>query len=167
MAMKVTSASSSELSTRARAARLDAANLVTHGVLAARWGVTAFLPISSTCPGEARRLVASLARNVGAEPSAVSAAETVVSELVSNAVIHAYDEPAGGVNVHAALVGHGIVIIVTDEGRGPRVPSPHPGLGLGWKIVAQLADSFTILESATGGTHVCARMGLLGPPEAS
>lgn len=154
----------SDLMARARAARLTAANLLTDGVAGARRSVSVSLPTSATSPGKARRLVGSLMRDLGAGAAKVSAAETVVSELVSNAVVHAYDEPSGVVKLHAALVGGGLMILVSDDGRGPYTPSPKPGLGMGWKIVAQLADQFTILESASGGTHICARIGLNRSP---
>lgn len=148
------------LMARAAAARqtsIELSGLVPAG---ARSLLALTLGADAEAPGRAREAVGQLARRAGVGPEQLDAVATVVSELVTNAVRHAYDDEPGPVQVEAAVLGRRLVLIVADEGRGPRVASPRPGLGFGWKLVAQLAEDMTIVQRGMGGTEVRARLGL-------
>jgi anti-sigma regulatory factor (Ser/Thr protein kinase) len=80
----------------------------------------------------------------------------VVSEAVTNAVVHAYidaDEP-GEVRVRALVERDAVLITVSDDGCGmvPRLDSP--GLGVGLPFIAHTADTLDIEHNAGGGTEL-------------
>jgi len=105
--------------------------------------------------GAVRRAVRAYAcEHAVADPDHVALA---VSEVVTNAVIHAYvGAPAPGeVEVVARCIeDDGLEVDVCDEGRGmiPRVDSP--GLGVGLAVVASVAQQVEIEARPTGGTRV-------------
>lgn len=104
-----------------------------------------------------------LAVAAGASSELAQAVKTAVSEAVTNAVLHAYPESTPGqVYVEAYVMGGVLTVLVADDGRGPRDPSPNPGLGLGWKVIAQLVDQHTVTRRGTGGVLVTMRLRLSG-----
>lgn len=143
---------------RARAANSTASKLIQASHRRARGHVNIELPATAEAPAVARGLIGELICRAAGTPAERDAVSMVVSELVSNAVRHAYDGDGGTVEIDAALIGGGVSMVVADSGRGPRLASPNPGGGFGWKIVAALADDFTILRRSTGGTFIIVRM---------
>jgi serine/threonine-protein kinase RsbW/stage II sporulation protein AB (anti-sigma F factor) len=103
-----------------------------------------------------RRSVTSYARDVGGV-TALGDLELAVSEVVTNAVLHAYvEQEPGDVEVLAEREpDNGLKVTVSDRGRGicPRTDSP--GLGLGLPLVARLATSFEMQSPPGGGSRVC------------
>ncbi len=110
------------------------------------------LSASPTAPAEARSSLVPLSRSV--PPDRLDDLLLVVSELVTNSVLHAglrEGEPitlsvegnARRVRVEVVDRGHGFT---NDRGRGPTAPSEEPtrGLGRGLPIVARLADRWGI-----------------------
>lgn len=92
--------------------------------------------------------------------------KTVISEAVTNAIIHGYDnDPAGVVTIEARIEGDTVFISVQDEGRGidniEQAKQPlytsKPELersGMGFTIIENFMDNMEI-ESAPGkGTKV-------------
>jgi anti-sigma regulatory factor (Ser/Thr protein kinase) len=150
----------SELYRRALAARANAAELLVRSVHEAPLGVRLSLPATEEAPAITRDAVTDLVTRAGADESAISDIRTVVTEAVSNAARHAYDGPPGPVSVDAIAIGRVLTVVVADEGRGPHVPSPDPGAGLGWKMIAALTERWTILERGAGGTTLYVRMSL-------
>lgn len=107
----------------------------------------------------ARHLVRSLLTGERGNRARRSADATlIVTELVSNAVRHAYEpSEAGEVAIDLILDGRTLRMLVSDDGRGPRAePAPHAEqrAGLGWLLVAELSDEFVITERGEGGTLV-------------
>jgi anti-sigma regulatory factor (Ser/Thr protein kinase) len=144
-----------ELFLRAEAAAESSAELAAAILGGARRQLTLTLPSADlSAPRTARDAVAELARRSGGAESQVEAVRLIVSEAVTNVVRHAYDDRPGTIEIQAAIVGRNLVFVVADDGHGPHVPSRDPGLGMGWKLVARLADRLTILERATGGTEL-------------
>jgi stage II sporulation protein AB (anti-sigma F factor) len=102
----------------------------------------------------ARQDVTEFARAVGAEDKRLHHIRLAASEALTNAVLHAYEEPGGTINVSAAHVSGELWVIVTDHGAGLRVRRQSRGLGLGLALIAQLVDDFQILSRGSGGTEL-------------
>jgi anti-sigma regulatory factor (Ser/Thr protein kinase) len=98
---------------------------------------------SPTAPGVARDQVERVFRG-SASDRAVDDLKLVVSELITNAIVHG----AGPVSLTArTIVGTGIHIEVTDAGTrsSPAVPvPPRPTGGLGLRLVDALAASWGV-----------------------
>jgi serine/threonine-protein kinase RsbW/stage II sporulation protein AB (anti-sigma F factor) len=80
----------------------------------------------------------------------------VMTEAATNAVLHAYrDAEPGPLYVAAALVGRAVVVWVADRGGGMCPRSDSPGLGVGVRLMRELADELRITADASGtGTVV-------------
>ena len=79
----------------------------------------------------------------------------VTSELVTNAVQHAYVNRAGGdVRVGLDFTARYLRLSVEDEGGGLMPRSDSPGLGLGLPIMAMVAEDVTTSTSPGEGTRV-------------
>ena len=120
------------------------------------------LPAVPQSVSVARRAVMNALSGIAVDRDAVS---VVVSEAVTNAVVHAYrdrTEP-GRVRVSASLNDAGVEIGVADDGLGmkPRVDSP--GIGLGVPLMADLADQVDVCSGDPRGTRIAARFCLMGP----
>ena len=103
-----------------------------------------------------RREVSEYVVDRGVEPERVNDVTLAVSEIVSNAVLHAFrDGSHGTITVAATVDEDHIRIRVADDGLGlsPRVDSP--GAGLGLVIAGQVADRLEIERPPEGGTAVC------------
>jgi len=87
----------------------------------------------------------------------------VVSEAVTNAVMHAYVGAAtpGEVRLEVSVRDDRLDVTVADDGCGmvPRLDSP--GLGVGLPFIAHAADTLDIEHSVGGGTEL--RMSFLIP----
>jgi anti-sigma regulatory factor (Ser/Thr protein kinase) len=119
------------------------------------------LPAEPRSATQARRAVLDALRGIAVDRDAIG---VVVSEAVTNAVIHAYRgrERPGEVHVTARLDDEGVVVAVADDGigLGPRPDSP--GVGLGMPLIADLADRVEISKPRSGGVRVTARFALMG-----
>lgn len=102
----------------------------------------------------ARQDLTEFARAAGAEDERLHQVRLAASEALTNAVLHAYEEPGGTINVSAAHVSGELWVIVTDHGAGFRVRRQSRGLGLGLALIAQLVDDFQILSRGSGGTEL-------------
>ena len=82
-----------------------------------------------------------------------------VSEAVSNAVVHAFDEagPRGTITISATLGPDAVLIVIADDGNGFQISSDRPGLGVGLRLIGTLADSLSVTRGAQGGTEVSIR----------
>ncbi len=81
--------------------------------------------------------------------------EIAVTEACTNAVLHAYGNGAGVIDVAAWLGERQLVVVVRDHGRGVSAPSNNrDGLGLGIPLMEGLANQVTIREPEDGGTEV-------------
>src|SRR5436309_9493833 len=77
-----------------------------------------------------------------------------VTEACTNAVVHAYPDGDGPLQVAAYLKAERLLLVVRDEGRGivPRTDSP--GLGLGLPLIATLAEALELGTDAENRTEV-------------
>jgi anti-sigma regulatory factor (Ser/Thr protein kinase) len=82
-----------------------------------------------------------------------------LSEAVGNAILHAYpDDAAGEIEVTIVCDDHRVTVTVADEGVGLERAAPRPGLGLGLKLIHELASS-TEIDSSADGTTVTMHFG--------
>ena len=153
-----------ELMERLRAARAESRRLFARARGNARHAVVLSLLADPEAPTAARDAVAQLAADAGAAVGMVDGIRTAVSEAVTNAVVHGYaDRAPGRLYIDAYVLAGGLTVLVADDGRGPRRASPNPGLGLGWKLIAQLSDKYTVTRRSTGGTLIYMRFRLKSP----
>jgi serine/threonine-protein kinase RsbW len=77
-----------------------------------------------------------------------------VTEACTNAVVHAYPNGGGTINVTASHLDGELDVAVRDHGGGisPRVDTP--GLGVGLPVIAAIARSVAIGSPDGGGTEV-------------
>ena len=102
----------------------------------------------------ARADLTSFAYAAGAEGDRLELIRLATTEALTNAVLHAYEQPGGTVELTAAYVSGELWLIVSDQGAGLRVRRQSRGLGLGLALIAQLVDDFQLLSRATGGTEL-------------
>jgi anti-sigma regulatory factor (Ser/Thr protein kinase) len=103
-----------------------------------------------------RREVREYATGAGLEPDRVHDLTLAVSEIVANAVVHAFrDGSEGTITVVAEHVtGDGLVVRVADTGMGLSPRTDSPGAGLGLIIAGNVADRLEIERPECGGTEV-------------
>ena len=114
---------------------------------------------TTACPDQVSRLrhaVAGFAADQGLPTRRVDDVAIAVSELVSNAVVHAYrhSDKVGTVKVLARRSDRDIVIRIVDDGLGLRPRDDSPGAGLGLQIAGLVADDLEISERYPSGTEV-------------
>lgn len=127
--------------------------------------VSSYRAVPDAVP-EARNVVASLAARYGAGWDDLERIRLIVSEAVTNAVIHAYrDGRAGKVHVTAAVIGGELTLVVADDGCGLGAAQASPGLGLGLGLIADGCDSLSIGARPYGGTQLEMRLPLAGGGE--
>jgi serine/threonine-protein kinase RsbW len=109
----------------------------------------------------ARKALAGFATSAGVTEDQLEGIRLVVSEAVSNAVLHAYDGDAGEIQVTAAVVPGELWILIADDGFGLRAErSGNRGLGLGLGWMAQFSDGLTLVTRSSGGLEVRLRFDL-------
>lgn len=99
----------------------------------------------------------------------ISEYKTVISEAVTNAIIHGYNEERTGiVRVHALLDGREVTVTISDEGGGiadveeamqPMYTSKpeRERSGMGFTIMESFTDSLTVDSRQGNGTTVTFR----------
>lgn len=109
----------------------------------------------------ARLALAGVAAAAAASPDETADLKLAVSEVCTNAVLHAYDEGEPGDVVLRYTVGDGVLTVeVVDTGSGfdptPLEPDPAravPGGSLGLAIARAVTDDLRI-ESGAGGSRI-------------
>jgi serine/threonine-protein kinase RsbW len=114
-------------------------------------------PASPEAVPAARTAAVEAASAHGIVGSTLEQVRLAVSEAVTNVVRHAYRDVPGEIRMTIARLPEELAVLVEDDGCGPRVPSANPGLGWGWKLIADAADGFTVSPRAAGGTQVSLR----------
>jgi len=128
------------------------------------------------CPGEvlnesypaipeavtlARRRVSDVAAAAGAAGERLEEIRLAVSEALTNAVVHAYEDgETGCFQVTAAVASGELWVLVGDDGRGLHAGKQSRGLGIGLSLICGLSDDFAIVNRASGGTEVQMRFDL-------
>jgi anti-sigma regulatory factor (Ser/Thr protein kinase) len=105
---------------------------------------------------ELRRQVALFAAVAGMPEGDLAELQVAVSEALTNAVMHAYNDRdfGGDVSVDAEVVANELLVRVRDYGTGMGPRADAPGLGLGLPIIARLCKRHSISRCDGGGTEV-------------
>ena len=92
----------------------------------------------------------------GAGPSVQADIALVVSEGLTNAVVHAFVKQAVGTrSVTAVAAADVLQVRIIDDGSGMSPREDSPGLGWGLKVIARLTSSFEIDQGPGGrGTEL-------------
>jgi serine/threonine-protein kinase RsbW len=109
---------------------------------------------------EARHTLAAFAAAAGATNDELDSIRLVTSEALTNVVVHAYGDGPGLVHVSAAIAEDELWVLIGDDGGGLRTGSTRGGLGVGLALIAELTDSFAIVNRSSGGTEVRMRFKL-------
>ena len=119
------------------------------------------LPAEPRSASRARRAVLDSLRGIAVDRDAIG---VVVSEAVTNAVLHAYrdQDPPGRVHVSASIDDQGVAVSVDDDGTGMRPRMDSPGVGLGMPLMGDLADRVEVMSRGPG-TRIRALFHLMGP----
>ncbi len=100
--------------------------------------------------GRARQAVVAFA--AGHELAAPADVALAVTEAVTNAVVHAYRDGAGGqVRIVACALETGLLVVVRDYGCGMQPNPGSPGAGLGLAVIGALAGEMNIERPDEGG----------------
>jgi serine/threonine-protein kinase RsbW len=111
------------------------------------------LPVSPTSVSQARRSAAEFAERAGARRT--TDVELAVSEAVTNCVVHAFPEGAGGrIRLQAEVQGSRLAITVSDDGTGMRPNLNSRGLGIGIPLIGRLCDEYRVEDGPDGGAAV-------------
>lgn len=129
--------------------------------------LTQTYPAVAASIARARRDVHQLALSTGTPTHRLEDVKLAVSEAVTNAVRHAYEDELGIVRLTAALAGGELWVLVGDEGHGMEIATSRPGLGVGLALISQLCDHVTIAHRASGGVELRMRFDLLAGRQTS
>ena len=122
------------------------------------------LPVGPSAVSQLRRRAAEFASTAGASAEVTQAIALAVSETVTNAVVHAYDEDGGQVRVSCRFDGERFIVEVADEGAGIAARHSSPGIGHGLAMVGALAQTLEIAPGSGGrGTVVTMGFGPSAP----
>ena len=107
--------------------------------------ITVTLPRDPGAPRRARALLREHANGLGADR--LDTAVLLISELVTNAVLHG----SGEIRLIIDLAGNDARFAVADEGEGTPVVRDAPGPDGGWglRLVGQLATRWGIVDKRT------------------
>jgi anti-sigma regulatory factor (Ser/Thr protein kinase) len=91
-----------------------------------------------------RHAIGGLGEALNIDDQTLADVKLAVTEACTNAVVHAYPDGEGPLEVAAYLADGQLMLVVRDEGRGivPRTDSP--GLGLGLPLIATLAEALEL-----------------------
>jgi serine/threonine-protein kinase RsbW len=116
--------------------------------------------LSLTLPARAenvavvRHAIGGLGEALDIDDQTLSDVKLAVTEACTNAVVHAYPDGEGPLEVAAYVGDERLMLVVRDEGRGivPRTDSP--GLGLGLPLIATLAEALELGSDDVERTEV-------------
>ena len=109
---------------------------------------------SREAPSMARAAISGFSENRDLDPATLATLTLLVSEVVTNAVIHPDVEPPCGIRLSARIADNRIRVEVTDEGAGfeprPRDPT-RSDRGYGLYLLEQQAAAWGV-EQGSGNT---------------
>ncbi len=122
-------------------------------------------PSKSQNESFARVVVASFASQLDPTIDELADVKTAVSEAVTNAIIHGYEDTEGIVYVECKIINNKLEIIIKDNGQGIRdinmVMEPlyttKPELersGMGFTVMETFMDELEVKSEVGKGTHI-------------
>jgi len=115
------------------------------------------VPATAESVAPVRHRVASLAEAAGMSPTVVEDVRLGVTEAVANAVVHAYEDEGGPVQVKVGVdePRRRLTVVVRDRGRGiASKPGGRQMTGYGLRIIRKLSPRATFVSSPATGTRV-------------
>ena len=114
----------------------------------------------------ARVTVASFAAQLDPTLEDITEIKTAISEAVTNAIIHGYEGKEGIVEITAELMENGIIMTVSDNGKGienieqarqPLYTSKPTEVrsGMGFTVMEMFMDKIDVESKVGSGTKVC------------
>ena len=119
----------------------------------------------STNESFARVAVASFISQLDPTLEELSDIKTAVSEAVTNAIVHGYEDDLGKITINVYIVGREVTIEIKDKGRGiPDIAKAKEPLytskpelersGMGFTIMESFMDKLTVKSICDKGTTV-------------
>jgi len=126
------------------------------------------IPSLSTNESFARSAVAAFCANLNPTIEEISDIKTAVSEAVTNAIIHGYDNKLGDIVIECRIKGQVVEIIIEDFGCGiPNVDKAREPLftskpelersGMGFTVMETFMDELVVLSEKDIGTKIVLR----------
>ena len=112
------------------------------------------VPATLTSIRSVRNWAARIAVEEGADSQLASDIKLCVDEAVTNAIVHAYDEDSGLVEVSVESDGRELTVLVRDEGKGVDQFRQEGELGFGLKIIDRLTRRYMVSSAPALGTEV-------------
>ena len=97
-----------------------------------------------------RHALAVLAQDCGMDADGIADVRLAVTEAATNAVIHAYAESEGEIEVMAAARHGELSIVIRDTGAGLVERPGSPGLGVGLAVIATIVRRLDIVSRPRG-----------------
>lgn len=92
--------------------------------------------------------------------SEITDIKTAVSEAVTNAIIHGYENQEGFVEVYCAYIDHTVYIEVADKGKGiENIEQAREPLYTSKPEMERSGMGFTIMETFMENVRVCSEVG--------
>ena len=127
------------------------------------------LPRRDDAPGAARALAAAWCDTLDLEPVTCDTVRLLVSEVVTNAVVHSQAPPGAIIKLAASLSDGSVIVTVADSGTGvgpsPRAPDPLDG-GYGLFLLEKEAGQWGV-DRGPEGTRVWFKLELSPEGEGS
>ncbi|MCL1951013.1 MAG: anti-sigma F factor [Turicibacter sp.] len=123
-------------------------------------------PAKSINEGFARLVIMGFIAPLDPSSQELTEIKTVVSEAVTNAIIHGYESDENGViDLKASLEGNKLRVTVSDRGRGIEnveeakqplftTKADEERSGLGFMIMESFTDAFEVSSSVSQGTSI-------------
>lgn len=126
------------------------------------------IPSLSTNESFARSAVAAFCASLNPTIEEISEIKTAVSEAVTNAIIHGYDNKLGDIVIECRIKGQVVEIIIEDFGCGiPNVEKAREPLftskpelersGMGFTVMESFMDELVVLSERDIGTKIILR----------
>lgn len=126
------------------------------------------IPSLSTNESFARSAVAAFCASLNPTIEEISDIKTAVSEAVTNAIIHGYDNKLGDIVIECRIKGQVVEIIIEDFGCGiPNVEKAKEPLftskpelersGMGFTVMESFMDELVVLSEKEIGTKIILR----------
>jgi serine/threonine-protein kinase RsbW len=115
------------------------------------------LPARPEGVGVVRQALVGVADGLALDAAVLADAKMAVTEACTNAVVHAYDDGSGHLEVEMLADEQALTVVVRDRGAGIQ-PRPNrtgsTALGLGLPLIAALSDAFEVRGGPGAGTEV-------------